>query len=186
LQRTTIVAPVTGYIAQRGVQLGQQVQPGTPLLSIIPLNQLWVDANFREVQLQNIQQGQPVKMTADIYGSGVTYHGTVAGLGAGTGSAFALLPPQNATGNWIKIVQRLPVRITLNPQEIAAHPLRIGLSVFVDVDIHNIHARRVAEVMAYAPRYSTPVFAEQQDRKIDQLINQIVQDNTVQVNKKTP
>ncbi len=130
-----IVAPVDGVVAQRTVQLGQQVAAGTPLMAVVPLSDVWVDANFKEVQLQDMRIGQPVTVTADIYGGKVTYHGRVEGLGAGSGSAFALLPPQNASGNWIKIVQRVPVRIALDPQELAAHPLRVGLSVTASVSI---------------------------------------------------
>ena len=130
-----IVAPVDGVIAQRTVQLGQQVAAGTPLMAVVPLSDVWVDANFKEVQLQDMRIDQPVTITADIYGGKVTYHGRVEGLGAGSGSAFALLPPQNASGNWIKIVQRVPVRIALDPQELAAHPLRVGLSVTASISI---------------------------------------------------
>ena len=130
-----IVAPVDGVVAQRTVQLGQQVAAGTPLLAVVSLNDVWVDANFKEVQLQHMRIGQPVTVTADIYGGKVTYHGHVEGLGAGSGSAFALLPPQNASGNWIKIVQRVPVRIALDRQELAEHPLRVGLSVTASVSI---------------------------------------------------
>src|SRR5215475_1126988 len=130
-----IVAPVDGVVAQRTVQVGQQVAAGSPLLAVVPLSSVWVDANFKEVQLQDMRVGQPVTITADIYGGKVTYHGKVEGLGAGSGSAFALLPPQNASGNWIKIVQRVPVRIALDPQELAEHPLRIGLSVTASVSI---------------------------------------------------
>ena len=130
-----IVAPVDGVIAQRTVQLGQQVAAGTPLMAVVPLSDVWVDANFKEVQLQDMRIDQPVTITADIYGGKVTYHGRVEGVGAGSGSAFALLPPQNASGNWIKIVQRVPVRIALDPQELAAHPLRVGLSVTASISI---------------------------------------------------
>jgi membrane fusion protein (multidrug efflux system) len=130
-----IVAPVDGVIAQRTVQLGQQVAAGTPLLAVVSLDHVWIDANFKEVQLEDMRIGQPVTVTADIYGGRVTYHGHVEGLGAGSGSAFALLPPQNASGNWIKIVQRVPVRIALDPKELAEHPLRIGLSVTARVSI---------------------------------------------------
>ena len=130
-----VVAPVDGVVAQRTVQVGQQVAAGTPLLAVVPLSNVWVDANFKEVQLQNMRVGQPVSVTADIYGGKVTYHGHVEGLGAGSGSAFALLPPQNASGNWIKIVQRVPVRIALDPNDIQAHPLRVGLSVTAVVDV---------------------------------------------------
>ena len=129
-----IVAPVSGIVAQRTVQLGQRVASGTPLMAVVPLDALWVDANFRETQLQHLRVGQPVSITADVYGGGVTFHGKVLGLGAGSGNAFSLLPPQNATGNWIKIVQRVPVRIALDPKELARNPLRIGLSVNATVD----------------------------------------------------
>ena len=133
-----LYAPVDGVIAQRTVQVGQQVAAGTPLMAVVPLDTVWVDANFKEGQLRDMRIGQPVTVTADIYGGSVTYHGRVLGLGAGSGSAFALLPPQNASGNWIKIVQRVPVRIALDPTELRDHPLRVGLSVNVNVDISDI------------------------------------------------
>jgi membrane fusion protein (multidrug efflux system) len=132
-----LYAPADGVVAQRTVQIGQQIAPGTPLMAVVPLDDLWVDANFKEGQLQDMRIGQPVTVTTDLYGGSVTYHGTIEGLGAGTGSAFALLPPQNASGNWIKIVQRVPVRIQLDPRELRDHPLRIGLSVSVSVDTTN-------------------------------------------------
>jgi membrane fusion protein, multidrug efflux system len=135
--RNTLPAPVTGYVAKRSVQVGQRVAPGNPLMAIVPLNGVWVDANFKEVQLKHMRIGQPVELTADLYGSSVVYHGKVIGFSAGTGSAFSLLPAQNATGNWIKVVQRLPVRIQLDPKELEQHPLRIGLSMDVDVTIKN-------------------------------------------------
>jgi len=128
-----ITAPVAGVVAQRNVQLGQRVSAGTPLMAVVPLDSLWVDANFRETQLQNLRVGQPADIIADVYGSKTVFHGHVLGLGAGSGNAFALLPPQNASGNWIKIVQRVPVRIALDPAELAKTPLRIGLSVDVTV-----------------------------------------------------
>jgi membrane fusion protein (multidrug efflux system) len=130
-----IIAPLDGVIAQRTVQAGQQVASGTPLMAVVPLSHVWIDANFKEVQLARMRVGQPVTVKADIYGGDVTYHGRIEGLGAGSGSAFALLPPQNASGNWIKIVQRVPVRIALDPKELADHPLRIGLSVAVETDV---------------------------------------------------
>jgi membrane fusion protein (multidrug efflux system) len=129
-----IVAPVDGTIAQRSVQIGQQIAAGTPLMAVVPLHRVWIDANFRETQLADLRIGQPATITTDTYGGDVVYHGHVIGLGAGSGNAFALLPPQNASGNWIKIVQRVPVRIALEGKELDAHPLRIGLSVNVDVD----------------------------------------------------
>ena len=130
----SLTAPVSGIVAQRTVQLGQRVAPGTPLMAVVPLDSLWVDANFRETQLQHLRVGQPVTIRTDVYGGNVTFHGKVIGLGAGSGNAFALLPPQNASGNWIKIVQRVPVRIALDPKELRDHPLRIGLSVNATVD----------------------------------------------------
>jgi membrane fusion protein, multidrug efflux system len=135
LERTELNAPVAGFVARRNVQLGQRVSPGAPLMAVVPLDQVWVDANFKEPQLAHMRIGQSVKLTADLYGRRVVYHGTVAGFGAGTGAAFSLLPAQNATGNWIKIVQRVPVRIALDPREIAVHPLQIGLSMKADVDV---------------------------------------------------
>ncbi|NII53711.1 HlyD family efflux transporter periplasmic adaptor subunit [Luteibacter sp. SG786] len=134
-QRNAIVAPIDGYVALRGVQVGNSVQPGQQLMTVVPLHDLWVDANFKEGQLRHVRIGQPAKVEADIYGGGVEYHGKVIGLGAGTGSAFSLLPAQNATGNWIKVVQRVPVRIALDPKDLDKHPLRIGLSTAVTVDI---------------------------------------------------
>ncbi len=130
-------APVAGVVAQRTVQLGQQIAPGTPLMAVVPLDAVWVDANFKEGQLRDMRVGQPVTVTADLYGGGVTYHGRIVGLGAGSGSAFALLPPQNASGNWIKIVQRAPVRIALDPKELRDHPLRLGFSVDVSADVRD-------------------------------------------------
>ena len=132
-----VVAPVDGVIAQRTVQVGQQVAAGTPLMAVVSLSDVWIDANFKEVQLEDMRVGQPVTVRADIYGGNVTYHGHIEGLGAGSGSAFALLPPQNSSGNWIKIVQRVPVRIALDPQELKDHPLRVGLSVSAMVDIRD-------------------------------------------------
>ncbi len=151
-QRAALPAPVDGFVARRTVQLGQRVAPGTPTMSIVPLNQVWVDANFKEVQLRNIRIGQPVKLTADLYGSKVEYKGTVAGLGVGTGAAFALLPAQNATGNWIKVVQRVPVRVTLDPAQIAKSPLRVGLSMMATVDVSNQDGKMLAD----APRAAAP------------------------------
>jgi membrane fusion protein (multidrug efflux system) len=145
-----LIAPVDGIIAQRTVQVGQQVAAGTPLMAVVPLENVWIDANFKEVQLQDIRVGQPVTVTADVYGSSVTYHGRVEGLGAGSGSAFALLPPQNASGNWIKIVQRVPVRIALDPAELKEHPLRVGLSVAVSVEVRETSGPLVASKPAGA------------------------------------
>jgi len=157
LARTKLDAPVSGYVAKRAVQLGQRVAPGAPLMAIVPLDQVWVDANFKEPQLASMRVGQPATLTADLYGGKVTYHGTVAGFGAGTGSAFALLPAQNATGNWIKIVQRVPVRIALDRQELAAHPLQIGLSMQVEVDTHRREGERLPQVSQPTPTYAASV-----------------------------
>jgi membrane fusion protein (multidrug efflux system) len=148
LQRAEIPAPVTGYVARRSVQVGQRIQPGAPLMSVVTLNDAWVDANFKEGQLERIRIGQPVKLEADAYGKHVVYHGKVEGLGAGTGAAFSLLPAQNATGNWIKVVQRVPVRIALEPKEVQQSPLRVGLSMEVTVDVASQEGKRLAD----APR----------------------------------
>ncbi|WP_375270256.1 efflux RND transporter periplasmic adaptor subunit [Sphingomonas sp.] len=143
-----VVAPIDGVVAQRTVQVGQQISAGTPLMAVVPLTRVWVDANFRETQLKDLRIGQPVRVTADTYGDDVVFHGKVAGVGAGSGNAFALLPPQNASGNWIKIVQRVPVRIALDPRELAANPLRIGLSVNTVVDTASKSGARLAAVAA--------------------------------------
>jgi membrane fusion protein (multidrug efflux system) len=161
-QRAVLVAPVDGYVAKRTVQLGQRIQAGAPLMSIIPLNQVWVDANFKEVQLRKLRLGQPVTLTADLYGKRVEYKGTVAGLGVGTGAAFSLLPAQNATGNWIKVVQRVPVRVALDAQQLKEHPLRVGLSMEATVDV----SRQDGKTLADAPRggvAQTQAFASQDD-----------------------
>ena len=134
LERTVVRAPVDGVVAKRQVQLGQRVQAGTPLLAVVPVQEMHVDANFKEVQLEHVRAGQPVTLTADIYGSSVTYHGTVEGFSGGSGAAFAAIPAQNATGNWIKVVQRVPVRIKLDPQQLVSHPLKVGLSMTARID----------------------------------------------------
>ncbi len=174
--RRVIVAPVTGYVAKRSVQVGQRVAPGMLLMAVVPLNQLWVDANFKESQLSDIRIGQPVTMTSDLYAGSVAYHGKVLGIGAGTGSAFELLPPQNASGNWIKIVQRVPVRVSLDPHELAKDPLRIGLSMQVSVDTHV----RSGEILARTPTaqvvYRTPVFASA-TVGAEALIRRIIREN---------
>jgi membrane fusion protein (multidrug efflux system) len=159
LQRVEIPAPVGGYVARRSVQVGQRVAPGTPLMAIVPLEDLWVDANFKEGQLREMRIGQPVRLSADLYGSKVEYRGKVAGLAAGTGGAFALLPPQNATGNWIKVVQRLPVRIALDPADLRKHPLRIGLSMKVEVEIRDTSGAQLASAPRSGAAYATQAFA---------------------------
>ena len=173
--RDTLPAPVTGYVARRSVQVGQRVAPGAPLMAIVPLDGVWVDANFKEGQLRHMRIGQPVTLTADVYGSGVEYHGKVVGFSAGTGAAFDVLPAQNATGNWIKVVQRLPVRVQLDQHELDAHPLRIGLSMQVDVNTHDESGTQLAA--AVNTTYRTDVFAEYgaaADAQIEQIIGQNV------------
>jgi len=171
--RTVLPAPVSGIVDKRNVQVGQRVSPGMPLMAVIPLDQLWVDANFKEEQLLDLRVGQPATLTADVYGGEVKFHGRVAGFGAGTGSAFALLPPQNATGNWIKVVQRVPVRIALDPAEITRHPLRLGLSMQVDVDTHQRGGARQSASTSTRPTYRTKVFhslTELADQRIAAII----------------
>jgi len=175
LARTTIAAPVDGYIAQRAVQVGQRVGPGSVLMAVVPLNQVWVDANFTEAHLERVRLGQPVELTADLYGPRVVYHGVVAGFSPGTGGAFALLPAQNATGNWIKVVQRLPVRIALNPKDLAEHPLRIGLSMQATIDVHDQKGKQVSAAAAF-PAYKTDVYARQA-READALVARIIVQN---------
>ncbi len=175
-QRVAMPAPVDGYVAKRTVQLGQRVAAGTPMMSIVPLNQLWVDANFKEVQLRNIRIDQPVKLTADVYGKKVEYTGKVAGLGVGTGSAFALLPAQNATGNWIKVVQRVPVRIALDAEQLKTNPLRIGLSMDVEVDITQKGGKMLADAPRATALTQTQVYS-QLDRGADAEVDRIVAAN---------
>jgi membrane fusion protein, multidrug efflux system len=160
VKRADLAAPVDGYVAKRSVQLGQRVQAGAPLMSVIALNQVWVDANFKESQLKNLRIGQPVTLTADMYGSKVEYQGRVEGLGAGTGAAFALLPAQNATGNWIKVVQRVPVRVTLDAKEIAANPLRVGLSMEAEVDVSRQEGKTLADAPRTAAVAQTQVYSD--------------------------
>ena len=135
LSRTVIRAPIDGVVSKKSVQVGQEVQAGAPLMTVVPVDAVYVDANFKEVQLKKVRMGDPATLTSDLYGGGVTYHGRVTGLSGGTGSAFSLIPAQNASGNWIKVVQRLPVRIALDPHELAQHPLRIGLSMKAKIDV---------------------------------------------------
>jgi len=176
LQRTTLRAPVSGYVARRAVQVGQRVEPGMPLMSIVALDELWVDANFKEVQLRKMRLGQSVKVTVDLYGQQVEFSGEVAGVGIGTGAAFALLPAQNASGNWIKIVQRVPVRIRLSPEQLGTHPLRIGLSTRVQVDLSKAGPQLAAAPRA-APAYETSVYAADAVAA-DALIREIVASNS--------
>ncbi|MEE1886751.1 HlyD family secretion protein [Pseudomonas carassii] len=175
--RTTLVAPVTGYVAKRTVQLGQRLQPGTTTMAVIPLDEVWIDANFKETQLRDMRIGQPVEITADLYGSEVRYTGTVDSLGAGTGSAFALLPAQNATGNWIKIVQRVPVRIHLDPEQLKTHPLRIGLSTVAEVDLHDQSGPALAQQPPQQASYTTQVY-DRQLVEADDLIARLIHENS--------
>ncbi|WP_207863960.1 efflux RND transporter periplasmic adaptor subunit [Pseudomonas sp. 58(2021)] len=180
--RSTLIAPVTGYVAKRTVQLGQRVQPGTALMAVIPLDQLWIDANFKETQLRDMRIGQPVEIESDIYGSDVKFSGTIDSLGAGTGSAFALLPAQNATGNWIKIVQRVPVRIHVNAEELAKHPLRVGLSTNVEVNLHDQSGPVLAQQPPQQASFSTNVY-DRQLAEADAMITQLIHDNSAAVSK---
>ncbi|MGI4847707.1 MAG: HlyD family efflux transporter periplasmic adaptor subunit, partial [Janthinobacterium lividum] len=178
LSRATMVAPISGYIAKRSVQVGQRVAPGAPLLSIVPLDALWVDANFKEVQVAHMRIGQPVELHSDLYGSGSTYHGKVVGMAAGTGSAFALLPAQNASGNWIKVVQRIPVRIALDAQELSQRPLRVGLSMQVEVDIAHAEGTSLTSSAPArtTPAYETKVF-DDAGKKVTERIARIIAAN---------
>lgn len=169
-----ITAPVDGIVAQRTVQVGQRVSAGAPLLAVVPLSNVWIDANFKEGQLARMRIGQPVKITADIYGSGVVYRGRIVGLGAGSGSAFALLPPQNASGNWIKIVQRVPVRIGLEPQDLKDHPLRLGLSVTARADVRDQSGPLVSSAPPTVMRSET---GDGSTAEIDALIARILAAN---------
>ena len=175
LRRADVHAPVDGFVARRSVQVGQRVQAGAGLMTVVPLDGLWVDANFKEAQLRRLRVGQVATLVSDLYGSDVTYHGTVAGLGAGTGSAFALLPAQNATGNWIKVVQRVPVRIVLDPHEVAAHPLRLGLSVEVSVETRRTDGPRLGE--ALRPTASVTQVFDGDDPAANEAVQRIIGEN---------
>jgi membrane fusion protein, multidrug efflux system len=174
--RTKVVAPVSGYVVRRAVQLGQQVTPNSEMLAIVPIDSMWVDANFKENQLSGLRIGQPVSVEADMYGSHVKYRGRVLGLTAGTGSALAVLPAQNASGNWIKIVQRLPVRIGLDPQELERHPLFLGLSTKVAVDVADQRGATLSQQPAWAATLDTDVYSDQ-DAGAEAAIQEIVAAN---------
>jgi membrane fusion protein (multidrug efflux system) len=183
LHRTQLRAPVAGVIAKRSVEVGQRVAAGAPLMGLVPLDDVWVDANFKEVQLRNIRVGQPVRLHADLYGGKVEYHGKVAGLSAGSGSAFALLPAQNASGNWIKIVQRIPVRIVIDPQDLKDHPLRVGLSMTVDVDVQDRSGPVVATSVRNAPLPTQASAGD--DPGVEQRIRDIVAQNAGHAGRNT-
>lgn len=176
LQRTKIVSPMTGYVSRRAVQPGAQISPSTALMAVVPASGLWVDANFKETQLAHMRIGQSATVVSDIYGDEVTYTGKVVGLDMGTGSAFSLLPAQNATGNWIKVVQRLPVRIELDANQLSQHPLRIGLSTLVTVDTGNSDGQVLGSQVRTTPAYESNAREIGLD-PVNTLINDIVQAN---------
>lgn len=176
LKRCTLLAPTTGIVAQRNVQVGKQVTWGEPLLAIVPLDQMWIDGNFKEVQLSGVRVGQPVKINVDLWGGRIPFTGTVVGIAGGTGSIFSVLPPQNATGNWIKIVQRLPVRVALKPEEIRQHPLRLGLSCEVTIDIHNKELLMIPKEKTPLPIYQTDALSDQEEG-VETLIAKIIEEN---------
>lgn len=177
--RAGIVAPVTGYVARRSVQVGQRVQPGTALMAVVPTEQMWVEANFKETQLRHMRLGQEVELRSDLYGGDVTYKGRIDSLGLGTGSAFSLLPAQNASGNWIKIVQRVPVRIAVDAKQLAEHPLRIGLSIKAEVSLRDQKGTVLPTETAKGQVFDTDVYAKQL-HSADDVIHQIIQRNLPQ------
>ena len=177
LNRCDIKAPATGIIAQRSVQVGESITTATPLLAIVPLDQIWVNANFKEIHMKDIRIGQEVSMTSDCYGGSVVYRGIVLGIAGGTGAVFSALPPQNATGNWIKIVQRVPVRISIPEQMLMKYPLRLGLSMNVTVSIKDTEGLKVPEpINAKLPRWKTDVFKEQEEG-VCAIIEKVLQAN---------
>jgi len=179
LKRCKIFSPVSGLVAQRNVQVGQWVTPSDSLMAIIPLSEMWVDANFREVQLKKMRIGQKVRLVSDMYGSDLKYTGTIVGFAGGTGSVFSVLPPQNATGNWVKIIQRLPVRIALKPEELKKHPLRLGLSMTATVDLRDEKGKVIPEPLPPGMIYQTDIF-EDQAEGVDLLIKEILIQNIPQ------
>lgn len=176
LQRCTLRAPASGIVSMRKVQVGESVDPSMPLLAIVPLDQMWVDANFKEIDLAKIRIGQPVSITSDTYGRDIVYAGEVIGIGGGSGAVFSPLPPQNATGNWIKIVQRIPVRISLSPDQLRRYPLRLGLSMNVHIDVHDLDGQRVPNPKKLNSLYVTNVFKNQVDGA-EVVIQEILRDN---------
>ncbi|CAG4882781.1 multidrug efflux system [Georgfuchsia toluolica] len=175
LARCEVRAPGNGYVAKRSIQVGQQVAVGAPLLAVVPLDQLWAEVNFKEDQLERVRIGQPVTVTSDFYGRGVEFHGKVVGVGAGTGAVFSQLPPQNASGNWIKIVQRLPVRISLDADELAKYPLRVGLSLRANVDTHDLSGP-VLGSRTVAGSYGAPV-DDTAEKYADKRVSEIIATN---------
>ena len=176
LYRCRIYSPVEGLVAQRKIQVGMWVDSGQLLMSVIPLDQIWVNANYKETQLKHMRIGQPVKITSDLYGNEVVFHGKIAGLPGAAGNAFSLLPPQNLTGNWIKIVQRVPVRVSLDPAEIKSYPLRIGLSMEAIVDLRDQKGLLVPETNEGSPKYETSIFTVEEQGD-EELITAIIANN---------
>ncbi len=176
-QRAAVLAPVDGYVAKRTIQLGQRIAAGTSMMSIVPLSQVWVEANFKEVQLRNIRIGQPVTLSADLYGKKMEYTGSVQGMGVGTGAAFALLPAQNATGNWIKVVQRVPVRIALDPAQVAAHPLRVGLSMVATVDVRLQDGKMLADAPRSAAQQASMQVGPTPDKAAEADVQRVIAAN---------
>lgn len=176
LSRCQIHSPVEGLVAQRTIQVGMWVDAGAPLMSVIPLDQIWVNANYKETQLRKIRIGQPVRLTADLYGSDVSFRGTIVGLPGAAGNAFSLLPPENLSGNWIKIVQRVPVRVSLDADELKRHPLRIGLSMEATVDLRDQQGSLVPTTTEGSPTYQTPIYARE-ERGDETLIDSIIRSN---------
>ncbi|HDS0922726.1 TPA: multidrug efflux MFS transporter periplasmic adaptor subunit EmrA [Stenotrophomonas maltophilia] len=174
--RAGIVAPVSGYVARRSVQVGQRVQPGTALMAVVPTEQMWVEANFKETQLRHMRLGQEVELRSDLYGGEVKYKGRIDSLGLGTGSAFSLLPAQNASGNWIKIVQRVPVRIAIDAKQLADNPLRIGLSMKAEVSLRDQKGTVLPTTTAKGQVFDTDVYAKQL-HSADDVIHEIIQSN---------
>ncbi|RLM09604.1 multidrug export protein EmrA [Gibbsiella quercinecans] len=176
LQRTQVISPITGYVSRRSVQVGAQIAAGSPLMAVVPADHVWVDANFKETQIANMRIGQSATVVSDVYGDDVLYNGKVVGIDMGTGSAFSLLPAQNASGNWIKVVQRLPVRIELDAKQVAEHPLRIGLSTLVKVDTADQAGRMLADVVRDTPRYQSDALALDL-APVNQIIAEIIHAN---------
>ncbi len=179
VQRCTLFSPVKGLIAKRNIQVGEQINPAQPLMAIVPLDQIWVDANYKETQLKTVRIGQPVRVYCDLYGKTVDFEGVVGGIAGGTGSVFSLLPPQNATGNWIKIVQRLPVRIYLSPNQVKKYPLRLGLSMQTTINVHQENLPVIPAKKPARPLYSTDIFYAQQ-KGIEELIAEVIEENIPQ------
>lgn len=176
VQRCTLFSPVEGLVAKRSIQVGEQINPAQPVMAIIPLNQIWVDANYKETQLKHVRIGQAVKVHCDLYGGDLDFEGVVGGIAGGTGSVFSLLPPQNATGNWIKIVQRVPVRIYLKSKQIKQYPLRLGLSMETTIDVHQENLPIIPAKSPALPMYSTDIFSSEQTG-VEQLLREIIEQN---------